>query len=268
MKVLTEGTKTGLCNICEVLGPLTLDHIPPRGSVDVGRVKIRTLTQTLEPLPSLHRHAQNGVQFRSLCSQCNNGRLGARFDPALNRFSRKVAQILRVRQRLTLPRYVDVECRPQRLARAVIGHLLAAEIRPNMHDRPRSAPMLDAMRSYFLDEQVDMPGCLRLYFWPYAARRQAILRAVGVLSAGEIVIGDFLKYFPCAFWLTHEAPPVVTRALVEREVQVRSARFDDVKRIRVPTIATNTLRPDWPERPDDQEILVIHEGICFVTDPA
>ena len=269
MKIRTRTSKVGLCNICGTSGLLTDDHVPPKGSLDVRKVKIRTLSQTLQPPhPSIHRLLQNGVEFRSLCSDCNNKRLGQRYDPSLNRFSRKVAQILRVRDRITLPHRLNVEIQPQLLVRAVVGHLLAAEIRDNMADPPRSAPMLNEMREFFLDEAKDLSAKLRLYFWPYPATRQTILRGIGILSEGYTIVGDFLKYFPVAFWLTYEVPNMVVQRLVDREVPVHGCSLRDVRIVGISTRQKDTFRPAWPERPDDKEILVVNDGACFVAEDA
>lgn len=269
MKVRTRNSRVGMCNICGVSGSLTDDHVPPKGSVDASRVKIRTLSQALQsPHPNIHRLLQNGIKFRSLCSGCNNKRLGQKYDPSLNRFSRKVAQILRVRDRVILPPRIDVELKPQLLVRSVIGHLLAAEIRDNMATPPRSAPMLDEMREFFLDETRSLSPKFRLYFWPYPATRQTILRGVGILSGEHTIVGDFLKYFPIAFWLTYQIPNTVAQVLVAREVPIHGCSFSDIRCIGVPTKREDTFRPDWPEKPGDEEILIVSDGVCFIADKA
>jgi hypothetical protein len=269
MDIFSRAPREGCCNICGVVGLLTHDHVPPQGSVDPKRMRIQTLAASFEPVhPRIAHLTQNGVKFRSLCDQCNTQRLGNRYDPFLNRFSRKIAQILRVRDRVILPAVVMVECNPQRLARAVVGHLLAAEIREDMTAPLTSAPMIDDMRAYFLDEGADFPCDLHLYFWPYASARQAIFRGMGILSAGQVVVGDFLKYFPVAFWLAHRLPTLVIDRMRDREIPVRRYGIDECFLLRVPTSPTNTFRHDWPERPDDQEILVLNDSVCLLAEGA
>jgi hypothetical protein len=269
MKVHTRNSKTGLCNICGASGTLTDDHVPPKGSVNARRVKLRTLSQYLQPPhPSIHRLLQNGVKFRSLCPDCNNRLLGQKYDPSLNQFSKKVAQILRVRDRITVPAHIDIECQPQLLVRAIVGHLLAAEIRKQMVAPLRSSPMLDCMREFFLDEAKDLSPDFRIYFWPYPATRQSILRGVGVLSGGFTIVGDFLKYFPVAFWLTYQAPNTVAQKLADREIPLHGCSISDFRVIRIPTRHEDTFRPDWPEQPSSEEILVVNDGVCYVADEA
>ncbi|MHC5916853.1 MAG: hypothetical protein ACYTXE_39100 [Nostoc sp.] len=47
-KARTKGSKIGKCNICGTHGKLTDDHVPPKGSLNSGKVRIRTLTQAID----------------------------------------------------------------------------------------------------------------------------------------------------------------------------------------------------------------------------
>lgn len=49
-KARTRGSKSGKCNICGKHERLTNDHVPPRGSLNSDKVKIRTLTQAMDKL--------------------------------------------------------------------------------------------------------------------------------------------------------------------------------------------------------------------------
>ena len=198
-KVSTRGCEVGQCNICGISCKFTEDHVPPKGSIKPQKVGIRSFVQTVDLVdPKIARPSQNGVKFRTLCPRCNNVRLGRDFDPALNQFSREVAQIIGSRRRIILPAKVAIQIQPQRVARSLIGHLLAVGVRDDMSLPPIPAPMPDLMRRYFLDVTMDFPTDLALYFWTYPAKRQVILRGVGIISSNQIVIGDFIKYFPVA----------------------------------------------------------------------
>ena len=268
-KVLTEGSRKGICNICGISCSLTQDHVPPKGSINPRKMGIRSLAQTVNAVdPKIVRLSQNGVKFRSLCSQCNNNRLGKNFDPALNQFSHKVTQIILTRSQLVLPPKVDIKLQPQRIARSVIGHLLAAEIREDMSFPPVSVPMRNLMRQYFLDTSADFPTDLNLYFWPYRSSRQVILRGVGVLSGEHIVVGDFLKYLPVAFWLTYQAPHGVRAIMQDREISIRGIGIDDWSTVAVGTNKQDTFRADWPEAPDNNEVVVINDNLCFIAEAA
>lgn len=170
-KLKTQGPRQGKCNICGKFGNLTQDHVPPKGSIKPQKVGIKKITQLDNGRvnPKIHRISQNGLKFRTLCSQCNNVKLGGDFDPSLNKMSRDVAQLLNSQRWLTLPSEFRVKLQPQKIARAIIGHLLAAEIRDNMSSELNSALMATQMRQYFLDYAADFPEKFNLYFWPYCA---------------------------------------------------------------------------------------------------
>lgn len=264
-RVATRGSKKGMCNICGTFCTLTEDHVPPKGSIAPQKMGIKSLAQTVDPIdPKVVRLSQNGVKFRSLCPSCNNHRLGKKFDPALNSFSQSVARIIRNCSHLSLPSRVEVSLQPQRVVRSIIGHLLAAEIREDMSSAPVSEPMRDLMRHYFLDTSVDLPSEFNVYCWPYRARHQVIFKGVGILSGDQIVIGDFLKYFPVAFWLTYQAPDRIREVMRDREISVHGNGFDDWSAAVIGTKEKDTFRPNWPESPDDNEVMVINDDVCFV----
>lgn len=267
-RVITRSSRKGRCNICGTFCTLTEDHVPPKGSIFPQKVGIKSLAQTVDPIdPKIVRISQNGVKFRSLCSSCNNHRLGKIFDPALNAFSQSVAQIIRNRSQLSLPSRLEIRLQPQRVVRSVIGHLLAAEIREDMSSAPVSEPIRDLMRLYFLDTSVDLPSDFNVYCWPYRAQYQVILKGVGIISGNQIVRGDFLKYFPVAFWLTYQASDRITEVMRDREISVRGNEFNDWSAVVIGTKEHDTFRPNWPESPDDNEVMVINDDVCFVANP-
>jgi hypothetical protein len=93
----------GYCNICNKYDKLTRDHVPPKGSITLNPVQMKSLTQWMAEMApgrvNMHggtellakdwhpRLSQGGVSFRSICADCNNLRLGRRYDPELNRVS-------------------------------------------------------------------------------------------------------------------------------------------------------------------------------------
>lgn len=267
-KLKTQGSRHGKCNICGNFGNLTQDHVPPKGSIKPKKVGIRKITQLDEKRvnPRIHRISQNGLKFKTLCSKCNNERLGGDFDPSLNNMSCDVAQLIRSERWLELPPKFKVKLQPQKIARAIIGHLLAAEIRENMSFELTSAPMPNQMRKYFLDYSADFPEQFNLYFWPYRAQRQVVMRGFGVFdiaSGNYSAIGDMLKYFPFAFWLTHETPEEIKTNMKDREIPVRGAGFDEWTTVQFSSRTNNTFRPDWPESPDENEALLLNDENCY-----
>ena len=68
MRVITRGAKVGPCNICGVDGPLTEDHIPPKGASRLTQVLMLSILDLLhvERPKKSGRFSQNGVKYRTL----------------------------------------------------------------------------------------------------------------------------------------------------------------------------------------------------------
>jgi hypothetical protein len=123
------------------------------------------------------------------------------------------------------------------------------------------------MRAYFLDDTIDLPEAFNLYLWPFKANYQVILNKIAIQINGEIVKGDFLKYFPVAFWLTYQAPDSIKRSMSGYELPVRGRGIDDESTIML-TVADDGIRSTWPEFPGDNEIVCIDVCNCIVAVPA
>jgi hypothetical protein len=134
--------------------------------------------------------------------------------------------------------------------------------------------MLDAMRRYVLNDGLDLPPELKLFVWPYRGLRQTVLRGVGVsfgfmkVSPPLTVCGDFLKYFPAAFWLTFEMPDSLSSQIADRELDPRGCGLDESRSFSVPTRLRDTFRADWPERPEGFEALFLNDQACVYAEPS
>ncbi|HET7832719.1 MAG TPA: hypothetical protein VFK88_07120 [Gallionella sp.] len=148
------------------------------------------------------RLAQDGVKFRTLCGRCNNELLGIRYDPELIRFVNSVGTILK--SSLILPTRVNVPVVPQKVMRAVVGHILAFGL-----DRRAENRFDSAMAEYFLDDAKSLPSSINFYYWVYPYQHQIIVRDAELASFGgkEPVVFKLLKFFPLAFFVTWEEPP-------------------------------------------------------------
>lgn len=217
--------RVGYCNICNEHGPLTWDHVPPKGSTRITAVEIRNFAQQMDYLksrgssvdffgskenshPKYPRRSPNGVKFQTICADCNNERLGARYDLELNRVSRQVNQLARAHFGLGLhvPGKLRITVRTHFLMRSLIGHLLASD---DSRDRSKPVPQhggwYDDLRNYFLDESRPLPESLRLYYWPYPSEDMVIISGVASVETERdgAVLGDLIKFFPMAYFITN-----------------------------------------------------------------
>jgi hypothetical protein len=230
---------------------------------------MKTLVRYLSVEPQQPKFYQNGVYFPTLCEQCNTERLGADYDPALIEISNTVRRIVRVDQSglLRLPPKIRFPVKVQRVARAVVGHLLAVLPYQRAGHSLVHAPFPDAMRAYFLDPSQPLPKEMNIYYWIYPSNLHVVARGFGVTDVRSlrwVILGDVLKFFPLGYWVTWSEPPGIhiTRPKL---IANRSSGIDDEEMLTIPLRHIPSL--GWPERPGTWGINLVNETMTFVAYP-
>ena len=248
--VNTFGPKTGTCNVCGDYGPLTEDHTPPKGCYRPRQVEIQHLSYLLAGSKNLPkgRRSQNGVKYRTLCSRCNNTLLGSKYDPAFIEFVNAVA--LHLRSPLALSSILTIPGKPQAIVRSLLGHMSAQGI-----DRYLKGPLTEAVRDYFLDENLPLPAGIKVFYWPYPHRIHVMCRdaAYTHLPSGQPFVIWLLKFFPVAFLVAWNEPVGLTYPIHSLEPW-RSARIDEVAQLPLSLVGIPPLF--WPEAPTRESILM------------
>ncbi|MDJ0569164.1 MAG: hypothetical protein QNJ53_08950 [Pleurocapsa sp. MO_192.B19] len=260
-RVLIKGEKQGYCRICKQYGDLTHDHIPPKGSITISPVALRTLAQNKEIKSVI---AQGGASFRTLCSNCNNNLLGKQYDPELNKVSKEVGSLVNKISDLSyrgfsLPPKVEIDIKPQRLARAVIGHLLASNYHPTQSesDIKKHVPSSEELRNFFLDQNVALPENFNIYYWFYPGNRQVLIREAFMSFYShnrEPLIFGLIKFAPIAYMLTRDEPknckPNALNLFSNRNIGI-----DNTEKIQINLDSYPRL--DSPEAPNDDDKNII-----------
>jgi len=189
------------CNICGKTLKLTWDHVPPK-FCDNNRSKEYKLSFGID---QHHKKefpwtSQDGIKFRSLCEHCNSQLLGARCDAYYRHFVNQVKTCLD--SSLYHPAVLNYKIAVNRVARAIIGHMLAAK---NAYEE--STIDID-MREYFLDSSAKPPKGYHLYYRLHPYSQSFIARDI---SCGRIILKDTdpiptgvcscINAFPLAFLL-------------------------------------------------------------------
>lgn len=250
----------GHCNICRSFGPLTDDHVPPKGTRQVGKVDLLPIAQALqlEPLRSRRgaRKFQNGVYFRSICAECNNSRLGATYDPELIKFSNAVSQIYAAKH-VRLPLEVNIRCRPGLIARSVLGHLLAIGV-----NRTERTPALDAIRAFVVDVTKPLPEEIDIHYWPYPFQPQVQIRDAVLLDDffSKQIVFWCLKYNPVGFIVTfdNKHPELVQQPNL-RDVMLHAGLHE----ADIPLRLYGVPPAHWPEAPSETGAIGYGDGACF-----
>ena len=264
----------GRCAICDAVGKLTFDHVPPRSVTPPTPLEVRRLTAVIQPDPSAPpRGGFQAVTFPSLCLTCNRDRLGGAYDPTLSKLAADVRRWLAVTKDhdIWVPGDIRVTTKPLRIARAVAGHLLAAEERRDSSATPPRGTMTEALRVFFLDDAAPWPAALHLYMWPFPAKRHVIVRGFSisrVLGPGPTygpIVGDILKFFPLAFWVT-AAPANGTQYQLDA-LPLSDPRLTLDASATLPIPLRFQPPPGWPETPGDDEMGLLNDERSSVATP-
>lgn len=262
------GPKNGYCVICGGYGKLTRDHVPPKGCNNLSNHQIKSLFPK-NGAPARGLTSQGGTHFRTICGNCNGGLLGGRYDPSLISLSNEITSLADSLKSgvINLPPEICAFVKPQRIARSIVGHLLAANSAKEAKDGLVSSPVSDALRKYFLDESSSFPDKMELYYWLYPSRRQIIVKGFGRKESfnSPAIIGHVIKFLPLGFWLVSDKPDTV-KINLPKLFKKKSIGIDDLAQIIVPL---HPLQPeDFPEAPGEKGIIALNNENTSVALPA
>lgn len=253
----TRGRKIGYCNICDSYGPLTEDHVPPKGTLKVPQVDLLHIVELLgaeRPVGRKRRarRMQSGVHFRSLCGTCNSDLLGSNYDPTLIEFSNAVGALLR--GAVAVPEVVFVEITPGLVVRSILGHLLAV----GLERRERTSALKGAI-DFFLDPALPLPNGIDVHYWVYPYRRQVAIRDAALITS-------FFKTPPLCFWCLKYFPLAFMVAWDEKARRIRLPNLRDymlnsgTHRARVPVHLRDLPPQTWPEAPSNDGAVFYGDG--------
>lgn len=244
--VKTKRNKTDICSICKTVAPLTWDHVPPKGSIELAPMEMETVFQvfTGNQKDRKLRESQNGVKFRTICKACND-KLGQTYDPIINEFAVSVGRY--VKSVLKFPAIIHHKTKPVALIRGILGHLLAAKAEFD------EVVFDESVRKFVFDETVPIPDDIYVYYWLYPYSQVIIMRDF-VMPArrgdfGEVGFFQTLKYFPIAYLVTDRKQ---YEKLFELTQYRNLGTYDEVDLL---LQLDRTEHPHWPEIVDAGNIL-------------
>lgn len=261
--------RKGRCAACGAARKLSSDHVPPQSVVPPRPIEVKQLANILGTGERLRapRPGFAAREFHSLCEDCNNRLLGSVFDPALARFTKTVATWVRSSSILALPRTASVSLEPGLVARAVIGHLLAALPVREMGPKEWENPANVAMREYFLSRELALPSSLQLLVWPYASSRTIVGKSfvrIELKPQGTHLM-DLLKFYPLAFAVLFDGSPDDLPHLCRIRPELARS-YDGHSDIAIPLLSVPQFH--WPERPTDDGFLLVSASRFHVIDRA
>jgi hypothetical protein len=185
----------------------------------------------------------SGMLYKSLCGNCNNSLLGAKYDQSLIDFANGISTLLK--STIQIPFEVKVRTKPGLLARSVIGHLLAVGI-----NRTESTELIDAARSFVLKDDLPLPEGIEVHYWVYPYRRQVALRDASLMLDffKTNIVFWCLKFFPVGFMVTwgNKHPGRVALPNL-RDYIINAGTHETSVHVRLDSIPHQF----WPEAPPD-----------------
>lgn len=190
------------CNICGKLLPLTWDHVPPKFCFNDESVKYNSMME-FHGKEVKKRVSQNGIKYRTLCDDCNNRILGAEYDREYKRLVDCLYDLYITPGEMA--QYVILQgLKINRVARAIIGHLLAAR------EDYFVGEIEDELRKFVLNPKMLPSKKLKLLYYTYPYNTVMIVRDIVPLKVGNQdykvpnCFMSCLNTFPMAFILASE----------------------------------------------------------------
>lgn len=211
----------GYCLICGALGPLSIDHVPPKCCVTITRVEQRHVTDSL----NLHDRnikgvpSTNGSKFKTICQGCNS-RLG-RTDILIGEaYKQLTKQVVRYYSEAQLLPKASVPINPIGFARSMIGHILAATSVRECDNPPISASFFDPLKGFVLGDDNAIEDTHDIYYWFYPNNVHISAKLVSFYNEGHSSLVSLLSFFPVAFMVTKKREG-------SYPAQARKLRFTD-----------------------------------------
>lgn len=199
--------QVGYCLICGKHGRLSIDHVPPKGAITIGKVAQKHLTEVLgykqEKIKGVK--SSNGSKFKTICHECNNSILGGCDD-----------EIAKVNKNLTNKIYeyftfaqniypiVTADVNALKYSRAMIGHILSATSVNDCKKEPFTTTYFTPLQDFVLGKTNDISNTHDIYYWFMPSRRHISSKYIGMWSEGKQSALSLLSFFPIAFMVTEK----------------------------------------------------------------
>lgn len=236
--------KIGNCNICRKVKPLTWDHVPPRGGIEVNNVEVETLYKIFKVNNKRQKIiSQNGIKFRTICKNCNE-KLGSSYDKIINKFSKDLGLFLK--SNLIFPDIIHIKTKPAQLIRGLLAHSLSIliEYEETLFD--------EKIRDYVFDESKKLPEDVFIFYWVYPYPQTILARDIFIpKNDNEVGHYNLLKSFPIAYLIINLNEYYNLYELTT----YREARIND--EIELAVNLKQNYEFDWPEKLSHSQIILL-----------
>ncbi|MBL1267467.1 MAG: hypothetical protein COA87_006900 [Halomonas sp.] len=213
----------GYCVICGEFGKLYVDHVPPKGSINVTRVEQHHVMEVFGARsikkPS-GAFSANGSKFKTLCRKCNSERLGG-FDGEIKKVYHSVSNQASSYFLTGVNPYpkATVDLSAERFLRAMVGHVLSATTVTECLTPQGRATYFDPLKSFVINGGNDVQNTHRFFCWFYPYERHISAKLVGWRGDKGISLVSLLAFYPLAFLIVSKESAVAPAHATEIKVQ-------------------------------------------------
>lgn len=192
----------GFCLICGNYSKLTKDHVPPKGSITITKIEQKHIVEFLSTEAKYLKGiaSAGGSTFRTICSECNNIKIGAN-DNEISRICSELTQKIKVEPLKYdgTPNTLVIKVDALKYARAMIGHILAATSVKECLQQQNETSYLSPMKHFVLGDDEAISDSHEIYYWFYPHKRHLSAKMVIFHDSGNNSCLSLLSFFPLAF---------------------------------------------------------------------
>lgn len=197
----------GYCLICGTFGPLSWDHVPPRGSITITKIEQVHLTEIMgiNNNPVIGVKSTNGSKFKTICKHCNSSHLGAN-DQEVARVYKGISEKVKnyFLQANSPVNHVYIPLDGVKFCRAMTGHILSATTVKECLQEPMHIPYYAPLQKFVMGDDTAIEETHDFYVWFYPHRRHMSIKMFAFKNLGHIATLSLLSFFPLAFLITEK----------------------------------------------------------------
>lgn len=198
--------REGYCVVCGEHGPLTFDHVPPKGAISIRRVEQYHILEAIDEKPIKLKGvpSDNGGRFRTVCGKCNGERIGSDNDAEVSRVCRALTSSVKdYFYNFNSPyNLIVTKVDSLKFSRAMIGHILSATSVKECESEPSDSSYFKPLREFVLGDDKALDETHDIYYWFYPFTRHISAKCIGFYNQGHSSILSVLSFFPISFMVT------------------------------------------------------------------
>lgn len=199
--------KDGYCLICGEYGALTMDHVPPKGAINISKIEQKHIFEVLgsDGLNLKGIKSINGSRFKTICANCNNKIIGNNDQEValvIKELNTKIKNYFYNNH--SIYNSVSVSFNPISFCRAMIGHILSATTVNHCRKEPVYSPYFKPLQDFVLGNDNAINNTHDIYYWFYPNKMHLSSKMVSFYNNGNFCSLSILSFFPIAFMLTEK----------------------------------------------------------------